>query len=212
MDYEGFLGVEDMGEYDGGDIREEDNGNEEECEPDSDVKDTDGNKTVERDGIDHNVTLRELALTAMYEQEVPPISKPSCFGIDCSVVGVYDCVDCDAMGYYCQECIIERHQRLPFHRMEEWDGNCLCRTSLAELVLIIFFGHGHQPCPNIHDELGIQDITILDITGVHTVRMGWCRCATACSQAEQLFARKWFPATILRPRTAFTFRVLKLFH
>ncbi|KIJ22551.1 hypothetical protein M422DRAFT_197035 [Sphaerobolus stellatus SS14] len=42
--------------------------------------------------------------------------------------------------------------------------------------------------------------------------MGWCRCATACSQAEQLFARKWFPATILRPRTAFTFRVLKLSH
>ncbi|KIJ40051.1 hypothetical protein M422DRAFT_81245, partial [Sphaerobolus stellatus SS14] len=76
---------------------------------------------------------------------------------------VYDCVDCDAMGYYCQECIIERHQHLPFHRIEEWDGNCLRRTSLAEL-------------------------------------------------AEQLFARKWFPATILRPRTAFTFRVLKLFH
>ncbi|KIJ22552.1 hypothetical protein M422DRAFT_72720 [Sphaerobolus stellatus SS14] len=119
MDYGAFLGVEDMGEYDGGDIREKDNGNEEEPEPDSDVKDTDGNKTVERDRIDHTVTLRELALTAMDEQEVPPISKPSCFGIDCSAVRVYDCVYCDAMGYYCQECIIERHQHLPFHRIKE---------------------------------------------------------------------------------------------
>ncbi|KIJ32881.1 hypothetical protein M422DRAFT_81509, partial [Sphaerobolus stellatus SS14] len=126
--------------------------------------------------------------------------------------GVYDCGDCDATDYYCQDCIIEKHQNLPFHRIEEWDGDCLRRRSLAELGFIIFFGHGNNACPHVNDEWGIQDITVLDVTGVHTVRMGWCRCANALTQAEQLFARKWFPATILRPRTAFTFRVLKLFH
>ncbi|KIJ55898.1 hypothetical protein M422DRAFT_84453, partial [Sphaerobolus stellatus SS14] len=78
--------------------------------------------------------------------------------------GVYDCGDCDATDYYCQDCIIKKHQNLPFHRIEEWDGDCLRRRSLAELGFIIFFGHGNNA------------------------------------------------STILRPRTAFTFRVLKLFH
>ncbi|KIJ28991.1 hypothetical protein M422DRAFT_189107, partial [Sphaerobolus stellatus SS14] len=29
---------------------------------------------------------------------------------------------------------------------------------------------------------------------------------------EQLFSRRWFPASTLRPRTAITFHALKLFH
>ncbi|KIJ38144.1 hypothetical protein M422DRAFT_177109 [Sphaerobolus stellatus SS14] len=89
----------------------------------------------------------------MYQHEAPPVSKLTCFGDDCTKPGVYNCVDCDDIGFYCQNCILVKHQHLPFHWIEEWDGN-----------------------------------------------------------SEQLFTRKWFPATILCPRTAFTFRVLKLFH
>ncbi|KIJ52282.1 hypothetical protein M422DRAFT_156835 [Sphaerobolus stellatus SS14] len=93
-----------------------------------------------------------------------------------------------------------------------WDGNCLVHRTLKELGHIVYFGHGDKACPHIDDEWGAQDITLLDVTGVHIVRMGWCRCAGAPTQAEQLLERKWFPATIIRPRTAITFRVLKLFH
>ncbi|KIJ30682.1 hypothetical protein M422DRAFT_186777, partial [Sphaerobolus stellatus SS14] len=126
--------------------------------------------------------------------------------------GEYNCMDCDAPGYYCSKCILEVHRHRPFDRIMEWNGNCLVRRTLKELGHIVHFGHGPNACPHVNNEWGVQDITILDVTGVHVVRMGWCRCAGAVTQAEQLLQRKWFPATILRPRTAFTFRVLKLFH
>ncbi|KIJ30688.1 hypothetical protein M422DRAFT_186819 [Sphaerobolus stellatus SS14] len=151
----------------------------------------------------------------MYEHEAPPQAGSSyCPGVDCGGTGsgVYDCWDCDTAGYYCQECILQQHRHLPFHRIAEWNNNCLVQRTLKDLGHIVYFGHGDKPCPYIDDELGVQDITLLDVTGVHTVQMGWCRCAGAPTQAEQLLGRKWFPATILRPRTAITFRVLKLFH
>jgi len=51
----------------------------------------------------------------------------------------------------------------------------------------------------------------MDITGVHDISVVWCRCADAESHAEQLLACGFFPATVSKPRTAFTFWTLKFF-
>ncbi|KIJ48790.1 hypothetical protein M422DRAFT_97063, partial [Sphaerobolus stellatus SS14] len=55
-------------------------------------------------------------------------------------------------------------------------------------------------------------MTIGDVNGMHEMYVGWCRCANASTPAHQLFARRLFLASLSRPRTAFTFRMLKLFH
>ncbi|KIJ25942.1 hypothetical protein M422DRAFT_192828 [Sphaerobolus stellatus SS14] len=148
----------------------------------------------------------------MYLHEAPIDEKPICLQANCKEAGAYDCVDCDAPGYWCRECLIEDHQYLPFHRINAWDGNSLRHVNLKELGMTVSFGHELGLCPHMATEGGPQDITILDVTGIHSVRMAWCRCAAAPTQAEQLFERKWFPATLQRPRTAISFRVLKLFH
>ncbi|KIJ31225.1 hypothetical protein M422DRAFT_78544, partial [Sphaerobolus stellatus SS14] len=87
----------------------------------------------------------------------------------CGSPGAYECLDCDGIGYYCQGCMVAAHKHLPFHGIQEWDGNCMRRITLRNLGHIVYF-------------------------------------------AEQLLSCKWFPATVLRPQTAVTFRVLKLFH
>ncbi|KIJ22260.1 hypothetical protein M422DRAFT_197387, partial [Sphaerobolus stellatus SS14] len=94
----------------------------------------------------------------------------------------------------------------------KWNGSTILRVSLADLGFKLVFGHGDVLCPHTYDDTGIQVITVLDITGVHIVKIAWCHCADAPMPAEQLLSCKWFPATILRPRTSVTFRALKLFH
>jgi len=80
------------------------------------------------------------------------------------------------------------------------------------LGLIMHLGHGDQLCSHMATAGGPYCVTVVDVNGVHEVNMGWCRCNDAPSFAEQLLARKLLPGSVLRPRTAFTFRLLRLFH
>jgi len=72
--------------------------------------------------------------------------------------------------------------------------------------------HGRDACPHFNTGPGAQDMTIMDSNGIHQVSIGWCKCANAPPWAEQLFSRRLFPASPHRPKTAFTFRTMKLFH
>lgn len=51
-------------------------------------------------------------------------------------------------------------------------------------------------------------VVIVDVTGVHEIGVGWCSCPNATSPDKQLLAMGLYPGSTLRPRTAFTFRVL----
>ncbi|KAH9905103.1 uncharacterized protein B0H18DRAFT_964909 [Fomitopsis serialis] len=48
----------------------------------------------------------------------------------------------------------------------------------------------------------------VDVTGVHHVRVTFCQCSKPDSKPRQLLALGLYPASVLAPRTAFTFRVL----
>ncbi|KIJ35184.1 hypothetical protein M422DRAFT_181083, partial [Sphaerobolus stellatus SS14] len=124
----------------------------------------------------------------------------------------FDCTDCDLPGLKCQECLCTQHQFLSFHRPLEWTGECFARRSLSTMGLILAMGHQEQPCPHVMTEFGPQKLVIVDLNGVHEVLVGWCRCAAGGTFASQLFRCRFFPASMDRPRTAFTFRLLKHFH
>lgn len=61
---------------------------------------------------------------------------------------------------------------------------------------------------------------MLDITGVHTVRVKYCFCEASGEHARlnpgsrrcQLLRNRLFPATLSRPGTAFTFGLLDFLH
>ncbi|KIJ46788.1 hypothetical protein M422DRAFT_84058, partial [Sphaerobolus stellatus SS14] len=126
--------------------------------------------------------------------------------------GAFDCLDCDLEGLFCASCLNSTHTWLSFHRPRKWRDGQFHKCSLADLGYLLALEHGGNPCPYIDDELGPQTLTIADLTGIHEVIVGWCRCASAPSTVQQLFRRRLFPASMSRPRTAFTFRLLKLFH
>ncbi|KIJ30126.1 hypothetical protein M422DRAFT_130893, partial [Sphaerobolus stellatus SS14] len=122
------------------------------------------------------------------------------------------CHDCDITGLLCVECLLASHRFMPFHRPSLWNGKHFQQQALHELGFMLPMGHNGRVCPHVHGQGGPQTIVIMDINGIHEVSVGWCRCAGAPTAAKQLFNNKLFPASMARPRTAFTFRVLKLFH
>lgn len=83
--------------------------------------------------------------------------------------------------------------------------------SLADAGLIVQLGHDGQACPKplIHQ----RSLTVIDISGIHTIKYRLCGCLLQNSDlVVQLMRVQWFPATALRPRTAVTLRTLRLFH
>ena len=79
--------------------------------------------------------------------------------------------------------------------------------------MVVNLGHSHNRCPN-PSQLS-RRLVICDSTGIHTHTVRFCKCldATAQDTAEwrQLMRFGWFPATMDRPATVFTFRMLKTF-
>lgn len=57
----------------------------------------------------------------------------------------------------------------------------------------------------------LEKIRIVDITGVHDVCVAWCGCHTAQERALQVVSLGLYPASVISPKTAFTFRVLSDF-
>jgi hypothetical protein len=162
--------------------------------------------------IDTAEVLREALLEGMLKNEAPEYHC-SCLSFEPDQdTPRYMCIDCDSHHATCKACIVERHALLPLHRIRRWDGSHYKLESLSQLGLIFHVGHGEKRCPHEVTAENMSLLTILDITGLHSVRIGWCRCASAPSPYRQLLTHEMVPSTVLRPRTAFTFRVLKLFH
>jgi len=135
-----------------------------------------------------------------------------CANRSCKSCGSFTCTDCDAEGLSCAGCLIAGHQNFPFHSIREWNGKYFEKTSLNTLGYILHLNHGGYACPHLLSGAGAQEITILDVNGIHSLTIGWCRCYNAPELPEQLLTRQIIPATLTRPQTAFTFRVLRLFH
>lgn len=74
-------------------------------------------------------------------------------------------------------------------------------------------GHKSQNCGDSHE--GAQTLTVVDLTGIHTVNVRWCECVGSIggsSRRIQLLRMKWFPTTAERPKTVVTFDALEFFH
>jgi hypothetical protein len=114
----------------------------------------------------------------------------------------------------CQQCIVNQHTRLPFHRIQEWTGEYFKRTSLHILGARIFLGHSGMPCPNRSSTSSGRPFVIVDRNGFHNFIIEFCHCDKDVLQTEpiQLIRARLFPATLDQPESAFTFRLLDDFH
>lgn len=122
------------------------------------------------------------------------------------------------------------HSREPLHRIEVffnllisflrwrsfvtkiWTGFYFKRVGLKELGLRIQLGHHHgKPCKNPERSFA-NTFILLDIDGIHEVSVDFCGCENILPHYIQILRARWFPATVLQPRTAATFRLLHFFH
>ena len=149
----------------------------------------------------------------MYVTECPAHDIATCHNPSCSRPGEFTCLDCDdGSCLTCRTCFVLRHAVLPLHRVRRWTGWHFEKESLANMGHIIHLNHDGHECPHEKSGSGEQNLTVMDTNGLHNVRIGWCRCASAPQHVNQLLSVEMVPATVVRPETAFTFRVLRLFH
>ena len=144
--------------------------------------------------------------------------------------GLYRCLDCSAIPLYCDVCIVSRHDWLPLHRIEVrlhypppslshvtllqvWSDGFYQRTTLLELGHSFYIGHHHTPCPS--PDSSFRKIIVIDLSGAHRINVQFCACVRGPGCVEpyrQLLRMRWYPASLDRPRTAFTFDLLDAYH
>jgi hypothetical protein len=56
-----------------------------------------------------------------------------------------------------------------------------------------------------------NDFVILDSHGIHEVTLLYCNCNRTVSRTAQLLRARLFPATVIDPKTAATFRLLEAY-
>ena len=83
--------------------------------------------------------------------------------------------------------------------------------TLERLGLVVNLGHSGDLCPMSTEP---QRVLVVDLSGHHTVRVRFCKCSKSLflENYRQFLRNDWYPASFLRPQTAFTFDLLDTYH
>lgn len=139
------------------------------------------------------------------------------WGQDCTARRVF--VRCTVVRHYTGSryiifllLIVAQASRNLTHCIKQWNGSFFARTSLCEAGLTVHLGHEGLRC--LDTESDPTMMTVIDTTGIHIVRVQFCGCGAGASTLHyiQILRADWWPATIQRPRTAFTVRCLDAYH
>ncbi|KAJ7771188.1 hypothetical protein B0H14DRAFT_2294123, partial [Mycena olivaceomarginata] len=125
---------------------------------------------------------------------------------------LYRCENQSCFGaqLFCQSCIVARHQVLPTHWIQEWQGTFFKRISLNSLGLVVQLGYTPgSSCTTMRR--GKYKFTLIDVSGIHNVAVQFCECDQRITHQQQLMRVCWWPATVVDPLTCATFSVIRLF-
>lgn len=78
--------------------------------------------------------------------------------------------------------------------------------------MVICINHASEPCPV--PEVVKESFVVMDMNGVHYLKLEYCGCSKGrhLERFQQLLREGWYPASLDRPRTAFTFDLLDTYH
>ncbi|KAJ7584901.1 hypothetical protein C8J56DRAFT_1004906 [Mycena floridula] len=115
----------------------------------------------------------------------------------------------DACGpaLFCQKCGVERHQLLPLHKIQVWNGDFWDCTSLFKMGLVYQLGHSGMCCV-APDSTSIM--TMIGATSIQQIWVSWCGCVHSdhSTHVEQLMQNQWYLATVVDPHSCATFEAL----
>ena len=94
---------------------------------------------------------------------------------------------------------------------QSWNGGFFKNVTLESLGLVINLIHHDGICPVCPET---QLIIVIDLSGYHLVRVRFCACSHSSflEPFRQFLRVRWYPASILRPKTVFTFDLLDTYH
>lgn len=94
---------------------------------------------------------------------------------------------------------------------QRWTGQFYEEATLTSLGQVVQLGHLHgDSCPS---PSALKDHLVFDLNGAHRLVIRYCRCpSNSVSHRRQLLRARWFPASVNRPSTSFTFTLLDFFH
>ncbi|KAF7791816.1 hypothetical protein EIP86_002840 [Pleurotus ostreatoroseus] len=121
------------------------------------------------------------------------------------------CKDCFGEELVCPTCVVQRHIRMPLHRVEIFENQECRPCTLSELGLVIQLGHRVGEHCVMRKERP-RELVVLHTNGIHKVHAHFCHCKSDCEEYRQLLRAQWWPATPLEPHTAATFAVLRQYH
>ena len=101
-----------------------------------------------------------------------------------------------------------QHRNHPLHWVEVWNGHYFEHRDLSQLGFVIYLGHGGHRCHNRATNSTSTAFVILHTNGVHHCKVEYCQCLGARPRTSQLMRADYFPATLERTETAFTFEIL----
>lgn len=91
--------------------------------------------------------------------------------------------------------------------LQVWNSMYFEKITLNSLGCSLRLCHSRTPCTRPSR----GTLSILDLTGIHTINVDYCGCDRAPLPRVQLMRSGWWPATLDRPQTAVSFRLLKFF-
>ncbi|KIM59759.1 hypothetical protein SCLCIDRAFT_125631, partial [Scleroderma citrinum Foug A] len=130
------------------------------------------------------------------------------------------CGSCRGIHAWCRPCTVKVQKNLPFHKLQSWNGTHYQAISLMDLGFIWHISHCGDPCPNSKTEewdfdqsISQYQMTVVHTNGIFTHQVSWCCCPGADSKGWhfELLKERLFPASITKPKIAFSFQVLDHF-
>ena len=126
------------------------------------------------------------------------------------------CAECPRSDLKCDECFLQSHEGIPFHHVEKWNGHFFAKGSQSQIGRVLYIGHCHKRCPSLNPNALPSVIDIVDVTGIHPMRVEFCNCKNKegkkLDRWRQLIRLGLIPATMRRPSTACTVGLMKLHH
>ncbi|KAF7320103.1 CxC2 domain-containing protein [Mycena kentingensis (nom. inval.)] len=132
----------------------------------------------------------------------PRFNNPACGSCLTATNHLFRCLHCGPF-LQCEACTRARHEQLPLHTPQFWNGAFWEAASLYK-----------APRPGSVG-LGMREIVVVDVHGIVRVTTRFCDCTDKLRYRHgllsQLLQNGWYPATIDEPATCATFRALDLF-
>lgn len=110
------------------------------------------------------------------------------------------------LGHNGEPCIDAEFQTAGLEREEDEDGEDEDMSDAGDNDENEALPASESASPPSH--YACDALTIVDVTGIHSLEVVWCRCANGATRDVQLLDMGLYPGSTKRPRTAFTFRVL----